>query len=602
MMRLRRAAAAPVVLALGLALATAAPLLLSGCSVNPATGEEQFTAFLSPDEERRVGAQEHPKLVEAFGGLYDDPALQRYVSSLGRLLQQTSEQPEPPFTIVILDSPAVNAFALPGGYVHVTRGLMALANDEAELAGVIAHEIGHVTARHSAERYSHGLVAGLGAAILGTVIDNQTVSDIANLAAGAYVQGYSRSQELEADTLGVRYLSRSGFDATAMSSFLEAMEGEAALARKIAGKRGQGAQGGLFASHPRTADRVRATAGAAQAKFGGERARALYLRRIDGMIYGDSPEEGFVRGRAFAHPVLRIAFTAPPGFILRNAPEAVVGAHPSGATMRFDEATLANPSISTWRYLRGVWASKVPLTKVERTHVDGLDAVAASTRVRTKSGVRDVRLVAIRAAPQRVYRFFFVTPQQQTRREFSVPFRQYYSCIYDVVVIIIRVSRENRMIASFRRLSVGQAANLRPLRLRVVEVAPTDTVESLAARMPFNDRRLSARTPIPAAVAFATKPALAREMIAAIAGVPCAFVLADALYGSDSSLRRMPRFQVLNGLRPGQRLRPGQLMKIVTEVTEGLAGANAPGNHLFSRRPALDRGMPADFGAKPHAA
>ena len=353
MMRLRRAAAAPVVLALGLALATAAPLLLSGCSVNPATGEEQFTAFLSPDEERRVGAQEHPKLVEAFGGLYDDPALQRYVSSLGRLLQQTSEQPEPPFTIVILDSPAVNAFALPGGYVHVTRGLMALANDEAELAGVIAHEIGHVTARHSAERYSHGLVAGLGAAILGTVIDNQTVSDIANLAAGAYVQGYSRSQELEADTLGVRYLSRSGFDATAMSSFLEAMEGEAALARKIAGKRGQGAQGGLFASHPRTADRVRATAGAAQAKFGGERARALYLRRIDGMIYGDSPEEGFVRGRAFAHPVLRIAFTAPPGFILRNAPEAVVGAHPSGATMRFDEATLANPSISTWRYLTG---------------------------------------------------------------------------------------------------------------------------------------------------------------------------------------------------------------------------------------------------------
>ena len=469
--------------------------MLSGCSVNPATGDEQFTAFLSPEEERKVGAQEHPKLVKAFGGLYDDPALQRYVASLGRLLQQTSERPEPPFTFVVLDSPAVNAFALPGGYIHVTRGLMALANDEAELAGVIAHEIGHVTARHSAERYSHGLVAGLGAALIGAVIDNRSVSDFANLAAGAYVQGYSRSQELEADTLGVRYLSRAGFDATAMSSFLETMGAETALARRIAGKRGEAAQGSLFASHPRTADRVRAAADAAQAKFGGERARDIYLRRIDGMVYGDSPEDGFVRGRAYAHPVLRIAFTAPPGFHLRNAPEAVVGTHPSGATVRFDEARLANPSISTWRYLRGVWASRVALTRIERTQVDGMDAVAASTRVRTKSGVRDVRLVAIRATPTRVYRFFFVTPPRQTR-EFSTPFRQ--------------------MIASFRRLGVQQAANLRPLRLRVVAVAPGDTVESLAARMPFNDFRIE-------------------------------------------------RFRVLNGLGPRERLQPGRLVKIVAE-------------------------------------
>ena len=491
MRRLRRLAALPMALALGLALAA----LLSGCSTNPATGDEQFTAFLPPEEERRIGAQEHPKLVEAFGGLYDDPGLQRYVASLGRLLQKTSEQPEPPFTFVILDSPEVNAFALPGGYVHVTRGLMALANDEAELAGVIAHEIGHVTARHSAERYSHGLIADFGVALLDMVIDSQTVTDVAQLAAGAYVQGYSRSQELEADLLGVRYMSRGGFDATAMSSFLETMEAESALEGKMAGMGSVGASGGLFASHPRTAERVRRAAAAAQAEFGGDRARDTYLKRIDGTIYGDSPEEGFVRGRAFAHPVLRIAFTAPPGFRLRNGPEAVVGAHQSGASMRFDEARLADPSITTWHYLRGVWASKVPLNRIERLAIDGLDAVAASTRVRTKSGVRDVRLVAIRAAPERIYRFFFVTPLQQTRA-FAAPFRQ--------------------MMASFRRLSQRQTANLRPLRLRVVEVAPGDTVESLSARMPFNDFRIE-------------------------------------------------RFRVLNGLRPGECPSPGQLMKIVTE-------------------------------------
>ena len=490
-----RLAAVPMALALGLVLATAGPLLLSGCSVNPATGEEQFTAFMPPEEERRIGAREHPKLVEAFGGLYDDPALQRYVASLGRLLQRTSEQPEPPFTFVILDSPEVNAFALPGGYIHVTRGLMALANDEAELAGVIAHEIAHVTARHSAERYSHGLIAGLGAALLDAVIDSETVTDFAQLAAGAYVKGYSRSQELEADILGVRYLSRGGFDALAMSSFLETMGAETELARRIAGSRGEGAQAGLFASHPRTADRIRKAAAAAQAEFGGDRGRDAYLRQIDGMIYGDSPEDGFVRGRAFAHPVLRIAFAAPPGFHLRNGPEAVVGTHPSGASMRFDEVRLQNPAIGTLRYLQGDWASRVPLTRIERLAIDGLDTAAALTRVRTKSGVHDVRLVAIRAAPQRVYRFFFVTPPRQTQA-FAAPFRQ--------------------MMASFRRLSQRQAANLRPLRLRVVEVAPGDTVESLAARMPFNDFRSE-------------------------------------------------RFRVLNGLRPGDRLRAGQLVKIVTE-------------------------------------
>ena len=495
MMRPRRLAAVPVAMVLGLVLAAAAPLALSGCSVNPATGEEQFTAFMPPEEERLIGAQEHPKLVKAFGGLYDDPKLQSYVASLGRLLQQTSEQPEPPFTFVILDSPEVNAFALPGGYVHVTRGLMALANDEAELAGVIAHEIGHVTARHSAERYSHGLVAGLGAALLGAVIDSETVADFAQLAAGAYVKGYSRSQELEADMLGVRYLSRSGFDATAMPSFLETMGAESELARQMAGSRGEGALTGLFASHPRTADRVRKAAAAAQAEFGGDRARDVYLRQIDGMIYGDSPEEGFVRGRAFAHPVLRIAFTAPRGFRLRNGPGAVVGTHPTGALLRFDEARLQDSAISTSRYLRGIWASKVPLNRIERLAIDGLDAVAASTPVRTSSGVRNVRLVAIRAAPNRVYRFFFVTPPRETQA-FAAPFRQ--------------------MMASFRRLSQRQAANLRPLRLRVFEVAAADTVESLAARMPFNDFRSE-------------------------------------------------RFRVLNGLRTGERLKPGQLVKIVTE-------------------------------------
>ena len=302
MTRRRRRARAPAPLAMALALAAgaAAPLSLTGCSTDPTSGAQQFTAFMSPAEEQRIGTEEHPKLVKEYGGLYDDPALQRYLESIGRRLQRSSEQPEPPFTFVVLDSPTLNAFALPGGYVHVTRGLMALANDEAELAGVIAHEIAHVTARHAAERYSHGLVAGVGAAILDAVTDSETVADVAELAAGAYVQGYSRAQELDADLLGLRYLSRSDYDATAMSSFLETMAAEDRLARRMADAREAGPLAGLFSSHPRTADRVKAAADAAQATAGGARHRTPYLAMIDGMAYGESRKKRLVRVVAVA--------------------------------------------------------------------------------------------------------------------------------------------------------------------------------------------------------------------------------------------------------------------------------------------------------------
>ena len=293
--RMSAAALAPFALALALAAGVAAPLPLTGCSTDPTSGERQFTAFMSQAEEKRIGAAEHPRLVKEYGGLYDDPALQRYVEGIGLRLQRNSERPEPPFTFVVLDSPAVNAIALPGGYVHVTRGLMALANDEAELAGVIAHEIGHVTARHAAERYSHDVVVGVGAAILGAATDSEAVADVAGLAAGAYVQGYSRTQELDADLLGVRYLSRSGYDATAMSSFLETIVAEDRLTRRITGASGAGPLAGLFASHPRTADRLKAAADAAQASAGGERARTPYLEMIDGLAYGDSRSKRVVR-------------------------------------------------------------------------------------------------------------------------------------------------------------------------------------------------------------------------------------------------------------------------------------------------------------------
>lgn len=157
-------------LAIGIALTgtlAAAIAGLQGCTVNPATGGQSFTGFMSPQDELRVGREQHPEVLQQFGGVYNDPALAAYVQQIGTALARHSEMPDLVFTFTVLNSPVVNAFALPGGYVYVTRGLMALASDEAELAGVLAHEIGHVTARHTAQRYSQSVLAAIGTTVLG---------------------------------------------------------------------------------------------------------------------------------------------------------------------------------------------------------------------------------------------------------------------------------------------------------------------------------------------------------------------------------------------------------------------------------------------------
>lgn len=178
-------------------------LLLAGCTVNPATGESSFTAFMSPEDELRVGREQHPKILREFGGSYDHARANAYVDTVGQKLARVSDLPNLRFTFTVLDSDVVNAFALPGGYIYISRGLLALANTEAELAGVLAHEIGHVTARHSAQRYSSAVVAGLGTALLG-VVAGGAVAQLGEQGAAVYLQSYSRDQEFEADILGDR--------------------------------------------------------------------------------------------------------------------------------------------------------------------------------------------------------------------------------------------------------------------------------------------------------------------------------------------------------------------------------------------------------------
>ncbi len=477
--------------------------LIAACTINPATGQQSFTAFMSPQDEQRVGAEEHPKLVAEMGGKYANAQLAAYVDKVGQSLAQHSEIPGLRYTFTIIDSDDINAFALPGGYVHITRGLLALAEDEAEMAGVLAHEIGHITARHSAQRYSHGVATSIGATVLGVLGAMAGLpagtGDVINFGAGAYLQSYSREQEREADTLAIRYMTLAGYDPQALESFFRKLDGYTRLRAEMAGEPGAGDRFDVMASHPRTAERIDNVArGAAAAHAASQRReRDRYLAAIDGMVFGDSPEQGIRRGREFVHPALGFAFTVPPGFNMTNTPSQLLARGPGGAAIIFDteRTSVARASSGPMTaYLTQVWARQVPLSGVQAVSVGGLPAATAVTRQQTRSGgVVDMRLVAIRAAPDQIFRFLLITPTNLTAR----------------------LSTEMQAtVNSFRKLTPEQAAAVKAMRIEVVTVKAGDTASSLAGQMPMG--AYNARW-----------------------------------------------FALLNGLQPGQSPRPGARVKVI---------------------------------------
>jgi predicted Zn-dependent protease len=464
----------------------------------PALGQRPFTLFMTPEQEVEVGRQEHPKVLAEFGGVYDDAELGGYVAMIGGSLVANSEQPRYPFTFTVLNSPVVNAFALPGGYVYVTRGLMALANSEAELAGVLAHEIGHVTARHPAQRYSRSVIADLGVTLLGILTDNPQVNRIAEMGGGLYLMRFSREEEYESDLLGVGYLSRAGYNPWAQARFLESLDAENELAKKLAGEEGGGfLELDFFSTHPRTAERVaraiEAAAGSGALRDAPFR-RDEYLAAIDGLLYGDDPKQGLVRGRVFAHPTLGFTFTVPPRFRIANQAEAVVAQGPRGAVIRFDGDDRVGAR-GMAHYLTRVWRPELELSAVDTLAINGMEAATGATRVSGPKGEIDLRLVAIRFSERQIYRFQFATPPDVTRA---------------------LAEELKRTAFSFRPLERAEAARLKPLRIRMVRVEAGDSAPALARRMAFDDSPLA-------------------------------------------------RFEVLNGLAPGQPLAQGALMKIVVE-------------------------------------
>jgi predicted Zn-dependent protease len=425
----------------------------------------------SVEDDVRAGREAHPQILEQYGGSIGDKAVEAYVQQLGTRLKNVSELSELDFTFTVLDSEIVNAFALPGGYVYVTRGLMALAENEAELAGVIGHEIGHVTARHGASRQTTGTLATalgqIGGALLGAYIGGEAGArvggQLGQQAGYGLTMTYSRSQEYEADELGVRYLSRADYEPLAMASFLEALQTNADLQARLAGMNGGNERGLLesfFSSHPNAPDRVARARGEAQGKPGSRLERDALLDRLDGMVFGQSPTQGFVMGRRFAHPGMRFAFEYPSGYRVVNQPNAVIG-RGENKLIVFDLATDRQAS-SPAQHLQRSWLEGANLQGVETFRTaSGLDAAIGYAQVQLSGRPAQGGFVAIQGPDRQFYRFALLGGQIGRTEQGE-----------------LRSTAD-----SFRRLSAAEAAEFRPQRIRLVTVQQGDTIDSLARRM-----------------------------------------------------------------------------------------------------------------------
>lgn len=436
-------------------------LSLSGCSVNPATGQSQFAALMSPAQEASIGAQEHEKILQQYGGTVKDAALNAYVERVGQRVAADTERPDVRYRFFLLDTPVVNAFALPGGYVYVTRGILALAETEAQLAAVLAHEVAHVTARHSAERYSHGVVSSLGAAVIAAALDSKTAAQAAGVGSQLYLASYSRRQESEADDLGIRYLHRAGYDTDAMAEFLRNLERFSAFEAQQAGS-GSAPRFSYFSTHPQTTERAaqsRAIAASYPANAG-ETNRAQYMKAVDGMIFGDSADQGLVRGQTFWHPVMDFTFTAPDGFILTNGAREIVARDPSGGAVAiFDAAKINSGSgIDPATYLTRDWMKGEAVRNLETITIHGRRAATAEFTGTVNRQPMTIRLVAVAWDAETIFRFQIAIPQNA-----GASLQQGLQ----------------RMTYSLRNMSAAEKQSIRPHRIAVVTARPGDSVATL---------------------------------------------------------------------------------------------------------------------------
>ncbi|MBV9981750.1 M48 family metalloprotease [Bradyrhizobium sp.] len=451
----RRLWAASAALCLSLALSACGDMgrLQTAAVPVPSSTPKPVRAVLqTPASER-----EHERILASYGGAYDDPKLEALIGKTVDRLVAASDRPDQGYKVTILNSGAVNAFALPTGQLYVTRGLIALASDTSELSSVLSHEMAHVIARHAAIREDQARQAAIVTRVVSDMSNDPDLTALALAKTKLTLASFSRSQEFEADGIGVGISAKAHFDPYGAARFLTAMERNAALKAGSASLDPRVQD--FLSSHPATPERVQNAQTIAKQYASPDNTdhdREAYLETIDNMVYGDDPSEGFVRAHRFLHPKLGFTFVAPETFTLDNTAQAVIGVREGGSqAMRFDVVRVPAEQ-SLGEYLNSGWMENVDKASIEDIVVNSFPAATATAR----GDQWQFRIYVLRFNGD-VYRFIFAGRQTTTESE--------------------RNAKET--VNSFRRLALEEIQAARPLRIKVITVQPGDTVESLSHRM-----------------------------------------------------------------------------------------------------------------------
>jgi predicted Zn-dependent protease len=433
--------------------------LLAACATNPVTGKRELN-FMSEAQEISIGRDSDPQIKQEMG-IYNDPELQRYVNDIGQRIAKTSERPNLPWTFQVVDQPAVNAFAVPGGFIYITRGILPFLDNEAELAGVIGHEIGHITARHSAQQYTRQISGTVGLLALSIFVPAaRPFGDLGGQALGVLFLKYGRGDELQADELGARYEATHGWDPAAVPGFLSTL----GRLDEAAGER-RGVPNWL-STHPDPLARVKdiqptvAMLKAGRTDFSTNRDELM--RRVDGIIFGDNPEQGITRGSAFLHPVLRFRLDFPEMWEIQNTPQQVAAKAP-GADVFMVLQLVEMPQGRNLQEIAVNSMRGAGFTAVEGApaRINGLDAFVGVYQGQAEGlGAVGARAAHI-AYDQKVYVLVGLAPAEA--------FRQADSAFAATI-------------RTFRSLSAAEAEDIHPNRVDLYVVRAGDTWASIAER------------------------------------------------------------------------------------------------------------------------
>ncbi len=428
-------------------------VLIYSCALNPVTGRHELM-LLSESDEINLGRKTDDQIIKEYG-LYEDSRLSSYINEIGQRLARVSHRPHLSYHFKILDASVINAFAVPGGYVYLSRGILAALNSEAELAGVIGHEIGHIAARHSARQYSKAQLAQLGFGV-GSIFTESIpiLSSLAQLGVGMLFLKFSRDNEREADDLGVEYSTKAGYDATQMATFFEVLE-------RMNPSSDRSGLPGWFSTHPSPEDRIKVVRRRAiewQNRFALREMRINrdgYLKMIDGLVFGDDPQQGYIMENEFYHPILRFHFPVPPGWKVNNRPSQIQIVNESQDAIILFYFIKENFSINASRdFISKTGASVV---RLERITIDGLPSHRLISDHRTQQGVLRVISYFIEK-DRRVYVFHGLS---------SIGRFQNYLRVFDYTM------------GGFKELKDPRKINVHPNRISIRPARSSDTLGNI---------------------------------------------------------------------------------------------------------------------------